>query len=103
MSSKQARNQLDSWGGAQFIYSCSAQLVSFEIDCFYGLRTQIYMNMCPPPIIELATKGLLLKVATYATTLKEDAVVQAVNGYTYMLVTKTKYGHLHEHIMVRHT
>ena len=36
----QASNQLDNWGGGGghiFIYSCSAQLVSFEINCFYGL------------------------------------------------------------------
>ena len=24
-------------GGVIFIYSCSAQLISFEIDCFYGV------------------------------------------------------------------
>jgi hypothetical protein len=24
-------------GGGIFIYSCSALLISFEIDCFYGL------------------------------------------------------------------
>ena len=48
------------WGGGHiFIHSCSAQLVSFEIDCFYGLRTRIYEYMPPPPIIELAT-GLFL-------------------------------------------
>ena len=42
-------------GGHIFIYSCSAQLVSFEIDCFYGLRTRIYEYVPPPPpIIELA-------------------------------------------------
>ena len=42
-------------GGHIFIYSCYGQLVSFEIDCFYGLRTRIYEYMPPPPIIELAT------------------------------------------------
>ena len=36
-------------GGHIFIYSCSAQLVSFEIDCFYGLRTRIYEYVPPPP------------------------------------------------------
>jgi hypothetical protein len=41
-------------GGAHIhIYSCSALLISFEIDCFYGLRTRIYEYA--PPIIELAT------------------------------------------------
>ena len=30
----QWRSKLDNWGG---IYSCSAQLMSFEIDCFHGL------------------------------------------------------------------
>ena len=29
------------------MYSCSAQLVSFEIDCFYGLRTRIYEYVPP--------------------------------------------------------
>jgi hypothetical protein len=29
-------------GGQIFIYSCSAQLISFEIDCFYSLWTRIY-------------------------------------------------------------
>ena len=33
----QWRSQLDNWGGDIFIYSCSALLISFEIDCFYGL------------------------------------------------------------------
>ena len=58
MSCGQVRSQLDNWGGGGghiFIYSCSAQLVAFEIDCFYGLRTRIYEYVPPPPIIELAT------------------------------------------------
>ena len=29
-------------GGLIFIYSGSAQLISFEINCFYGLRTRIF-------------------------------------------------------------
>ena len=31
-------SQLNNWGGGVriFIYSCSALLISFEIDCFYG-------------------------------------------------------------------
>jgi hypothetical protein len=34
----QRRRNIDNWGGGQiFIYSCSAQLISFEIDCFYSL------------------------------------------------------------------
>ena len=38
-------------GGQIFIYSCSAQLISFEIDCFYGLVTRIceYLPAPPPP------------------------------------------------------
>ena len=44
--------------GHIFIYSCSAQLVSFEIDCFHGLRTRIHECVPPPSIIELAT-GLM--------------------------------------------
>jgi hypothetical protein len=30
-----------------FIYSCSAQLISFEIDCFYSLWTRIYEYLPP--------------------------------------------------------
>ncbi len=60
----QARSQLDNWGrGHIFIYSCSAQLVSFEIDCFYGLQTRIY-EYVPLLIIELAT-GLLFPLNHY--------------------------------------
>ena len=35
----QGRSKLDNWGGGGliFIYSGSAQLISFEINCFYGL------------------------------------------------------------------
>ena len=51
------------------IYSCSAQLVSFEIDCFYGLRTRIYEYVLPP-IIELAT-GLVRELRqNYVHTLQ---------------------------------
>ena len=38
---EQGCSQLDNWGGGGggliFIYSGSAQLISFEIYCFYGL------------------------------------------------------------------
>ena len=70
----QCRSKLDNWGGLLFIYSCSA-LISFEIDCFYGLRTRIYEYQPPPsPIIELATaliichnqKWILLPSKAYA-------------------------------------
>ena len=42
LDTTQWRRQLDNWGGGGgggriFIYSCSALLTSFEIDCFYGL------------------------------------------------------------------
>ena len=40
-------------GGLIFIYLRSAQLISFEIDCFYGVWTRIYEYQPPPP--ELAT------------------------------------------------
>ena len=42
-NTNQGPNKLDNWGGGLiFIYSSSAQLISFEIDCFYGV----------PPIVE---------------------------------------------------
>ena len=41
-------------GGHIFICSCSAYLISFEIDCFDGLCTRMY-EYAPPPMIELAT------------------------------------------------
>ena len=44
----QWRRQLDNWGRI-FISSCSALLTSFEIDCFYGLWTQVYEYLPPPP------------------------------------------------------
>ena len=38
---------VDNWrGGGTYLYSCSAQLVSFEMVCFDGLRTPMYV---PPP------------------------------------------------------
>ena len=48
---KQWRSKLNNWGGGGhiFIYSCSAQLISFEIDCFHGLWTRIYEYVPPPP------------------------------------------------------
>ena len=34
----QGRSKLDNWGGGLiFIYSGSAQLISFETNCFYGV------------------------------------------------------------------
>ena len=53
----QGRSKLDNWGGMIFIYSYSAQLISFEIDCFYGVWTRIYEYQPPPPIIELIRRG----------------------------------------------
>ena len=49
MDAKQGRSQLDNWGGGGliFIYSGSAQLISFEINCFYGLWTRIYEYQPP--------------------------------------------------------
>jgi hypothetical protein len=45
----QRRRNIDNWGGGQiFIYSCSAQLISFEIDCFNSLWTRIYEYLPPP-------------------------------------------------------
>ena len=43
----QWRRQLDNWGGRIFISSCSPLLTYFEIDCFYGLSTQIYEYSLP--------------------------------------------------------
>ena len=36
-------------GGQIFVYSCSAQLISFEIDYFYSLRRRVYEYLPPPP------------------------------------------------------
>ena len=33
----QCRSQNDNRGGHIFIYSCSALLIYFEINCFYGI------------------------------------------------------------------
>ena len=45
------RSKLDNWEGHILIYSCFAQLISFEIDCFDGLRTRTdeYVTSPPPP------------------------------------------------------
>jgi hypothetical protein len=43
----QRRRSIDNLGGQIFIYSCSAQLISFEIDCFYSLWTRIYEYLPP--------------------------------------------------------
>ena len=56
---EQGRSQIDNWR-QMFIYSCFSQLISFEIDCFYGLWTLIYEY--DPPIIYLA-KGLVLTLS----------------------------------------
>ena len=51
----QWRRQLNKWG-AIFIYSCSAQLISFEIDSIskkINCAEHEYINMSPP-LIELA-------------------------------------------------
>ena len=32
----QGRSKLDNWGGGCYLYWCSAQLISFEIDCFHS-------------------------------------------------------------------
>ena len=56
-------------GGQIFRYSCSAQLISFEIDCFYGLVTRIYEYLpAPPPPFrvrtdppDIVTAGVYLK------------------------------------------
>ena len=38
-------------GGQIFVYSCSAQLISFEMDWFYSLRRRVYEYLpLPPPI-----------------------------------------------------
>ena len=47
----QRRRNIDNWGGQIFIYSCSAQLISFEIDCFYSLWTRIYEYL--PPLLSI--------------------------------------------------
>ena len=42
-------------GGLIFIYLRSAQLIYFEIDCFYGLWTRIYEYQPPPPPPQLSS------------------------------------------------
>ena len=50
-------------GGLIFIYSGSAQLISFQINCFMVCEHE-YMNISPPPpIIELARPCILHYVA----------------------------------------
>ncbi len=56
----QGRRKIDNWGGGGhiFIYSCYAQLISFEIEIkilksiVFTVCEQEYMNICPP-IIDL--------------------------------------------------
>ena len=55
-------------GGQIFIHSCSAQLISFEMDCFYGLLTRIYEYLpAPHPhlIIELGKTLQVLLLLMY--------------------------------------
>ena len=54
-------------GGDIFIYSCSAQLISFEINCFYGLQTRIY-GYVDPPLIESG-------YATELSSINKDSLV----------------------------
>ena len=49
MKNIQDRSKLDNWGGVIFMYSGSAQLISFEINGFYGVWTRIYEYHPPPP------------------------------------------------------
>ena len=58
VSSGTPNHQIDNWGGGGghiFIYSCHAQLISFEIDIkilksiVFTVCEQEYMNMCPRP------------------------------------------------------
>jgi hypothetical protein len=58
----QWHGQLDNWGGGGdiFIYLCSALLISFEIDCFYGLWIQIYEYVLPPHLSSWLRHWLLL-------------------------------------------
>ena len=37
VSDNHRRRKIVKWGGTIFIYSCSALVIYFEIDCFYGL------------------------------------------------------------------
>jgi hypothetical protein len=65
-------------GGHIFIYSCYAQLISFEIEIktlksiVFTVCEQEYMNMCPPPIIDLPPP--LLRVHRFPPTGKVDRV-----------------------------
>jgi hypothetical protein len=59
----QRRRNIDNWGGGGggqiFIYSCSAQLIYFEIDCFYSLWTRIYEYL--PPQLSIFRRLWLLR------------------------------------------
>ena len=80
--SVQWRRQLDKWGDI-FIYSCSAQLISFEIESIskeINCAEHEYMNMSPS-LIELATpltvcpkKGYILKSTASAERSNLDAL-----------------------------
>ena len=55
----QGCRKIDNWGGAMFIYSCSAQLISFEIviqilnSIVFTVCEHEYINIAPPPVIDL--------------------------------------------------
>ena len=65
LPAKQARSQLDNWGGggAHIHIFVFCTLVSFEIDCFYGLLTRIH-EYVPPPNYR-ASYGPAAKVKIY--------------------------------------
>ncbi len=62
MHSSRGSRKIDNWGGGGghifiHVYSCYAQLISFEIEIkilksiVFTVCEQEYMNMCPPPPI----------------------------------------------------
>ena len=69
---RQGRRKIDNWGGGGliFIYSCSASLISFEIDdCSVTVCEHKYMNISPPPQLSIF-RHPLTKSDVYTITLK---------------------------------
>ena len=55
----QGRRKIDNWGGGIFIYSCSHTVKTIDFKIYITISKEIncdeheYMNIAPPPIIDL--------------------------------------------------